>query len=318
MIFWRRKKKEPPEPAGALRRLKRGLAKTRDKFAGGLRAFLAHVRPLDREVMEELREVLLSADVGPRAVERIMADLEAARHGGRIQGTGEVLDHLRVELKQSLAGLDPTVRFAENPPTVFLVAGVNGSGKTTTIAKLAHRYKNEGKKVILAACDTYRAAAVEQLAVWAERLKVDIVKTQRGADPAAVAFDALDAAVARGADLLIVDTAGRLQTKDNLMRELGKVERVIAQKCPGAPHEVFLVIDATTGQNGLSQARLFSETVRVTGIILTKLDGTARGGVVLGMRDEIPLPVKFVGIGEKPADLEPFDADTFVDALLEK
>ena len=315
MWFFGRKKKAKASK-GAIKALKRGLAKTRDSFGAGLKAFVKLGRRLDRDTLEELGEVLLSADVGPRAVERIIADLRQAFEDEKIRKTDEVLPYLREELIKELGAGDRAVRFAESGPTVFLVAGVNGGGKTTSIAKLARFYRDQGKKVLLAACDTYRAAAVEQLGIWADRVKVDIVRTQQGADPASVAFDALDAAVARKVDLLIVDTAGRLQTKEHLMRELGKVERVIERKIPNAPHEVFLVIDANTGQNGLSQARLFSDTVRVTGIILTKLDGTARGGIVLGMRDQVDLPVKFIGLGEKSEDLAPFDPAVFVDALL--
>jgi fused signal recognition particle receptor len=309
MLFWKKKK-------GAFSKLREGLAKTRSKFADVLRTFLG--RGLDESVLEELSEALLAADVGPRAVDRIVADLRKASKEGKLQASDGIEACLREQLKASLRAWDTRVRMADAPPTVFLIAGINGSGKTTTIAKLAYLYKNDGKKVLLAASDTYRAAAIEQLDIWADRVQVDIVKHQRGGDPAAVAYDAVEAAVARRMDMLIVDTAGRLQTKENLMRELSKVERVIANKLPGAPHEVFLVLDATTGQNAISQVRLFRQAVNVTGIILAKLDGTAKGGVVLGMRDEVDIPVKFVGIGEKPPDLEPFDPDEFVDALLER
>ncbi len=302
---------------GALDRLKRGLAKTRSKFAQSLKSIFTLGRKLDDESLDELAEALIAADVGPRAAERIAGDLRKAYKEGRLQDPSKIEAFLRDELKSSLRQWDTAPKFAPAPPTVFLVTGVNGSGKTTTTAKLARYYKNAGKSVLLAASDTYRAAGIEQLDIWANRVKVDIVKHQRGGDPAAVAFDAVEAAIARKTDLLIVDTAGRLQTKEHLMRELTKVERVIGKKLPGAPHEVFLVLDATTGQNAISQAKLFSDAVKLTGIILTKLDGTARGGVVLGMRDDINIPVKFIGIGEKPDDLEPFDPDAFVDALLE-
>ena len=302
---------------GAFNKLKQGLAKTRSKFAQSLKSIFTLGRKLDDEALDELAEALIASDIGPHAAERIVGDLRKAYKEGRLQDPQLIEQFLRDELKSSLRLWDTAVKFAPSPPTVFLVAGVNGSGKTTTIAKLAHYYKNERKSVLLAASDTYRAAGIEQLAIWADRVKVGIVKHQRGGDPAAVAFDAVEAAMARKTDLLIVDTAGRLQTKEHLMRELTKVERVIEKKLPGAPHEVFLVLDATTGQNAVSQAKLFSEAVGVTGIILTKLDGTARGGVVLGMRDDINIPVKFVGIGEKLDDLEPFDPDSFVDALLE-
>jgi len=204
---------------------------------------------------------------------------------------------------------------AKRGPTVILVAGVNGTGKTTSIAKLAHIFNRSGKKVIVAACDTFRAAAVEQLSIWAERIGVQIVKHQSGSDPAAVAFDACEAAVSRDADILILDTAGRLHTKKDLMLQLTKIRDVVTRKIPNAPHEVLLVLDATTGQNAISQAKLFTEAINVTGIFLAKLDGTARGGIVIAIKDKLDIPVKFVGLGEKPEDIAEFDPDTFVEAL---
>ena len=200
-------------------------------------------------------------------------------------------------------------------PTVWLVAGVNGVGKTTSIAKLAKLYKDQGKRVMICAGDTYRAAAVDQISIWSERVGVEIVKHQQGGDPAAVAYDAIEAAIARKVDLLIVDTAGRLHTKEHLMRELEKIEKVIQRRLPGAPHEVLLVLDATTGQNAVMQARLFHESIKLTGLFIAKLDGTAKGGIVVGMRDQIDLPVKFIGLGEGADDIEPFDANLFVEAL---
>jgi fused signal recognition particle receptor len=218
-----------------------------------------------------------------------------------------------------VAGLWPheerQIRWAPSGPTVILVTGINGSGKTTSVAKLAYYFTKQGKKVILGACDTFRAAAVEQLSVWSERIGVQIVKHDQGADPGAVAYDACEAAIARKADILLIDTAGRLHTQDNLMRELGKIQKVVERKMPGAPHEVLLVLDATIGQNALNQAKQFSQHVSVTGIVLAKLDGSARGGVVVGIRDQLNVPVKFVGLGETPADIEPFDPAVFVEAL---
>jgi fused signal recognition particle receptor len=319
MFFWKKKKEtEPDQVKGAFARLKEGLSKTRSKIGQALKSVLTLGRKLDDDLLDELGEALIAADVGPRAVDRILNDLRKAYKEGKLQTTNQVEEYLRAELKVSLEKWDTSVRMADQAPTVFLIVGVNGSGKTTSIAKLAKLYTDEGKKVLLAAADTYRAAGIEQLEVWAGRAKVDIVKHQHGGDPAAVAFDAVEAAIARQTDILIVDTAGRLQTKENLMRELSKIERVIAKKLPEAPHETFLVLDATTGQNAVSQAKLFKDAAHVTGIILTKLDGTAKGGVILGMRDEVDLPVKFIGIGEKMDDLEPFDPDAFVDAMLEK
>jgi fused signal recognition particle receptor len=226
-----------------------------------------------------------------------------------------VIEHLKTVITEMWPETDRRLHFVERGPTVILVAGINGSGKTTSIAKLAQLLTSQGKKVIVAAGDTYRAAAVQQLTVWAERLGVQIVKHQQGADPGAVAYDACEAAVARGADVLLVDTAGRLHTQDNLMRELGKIQKVVQKKIPGAPHEVLLVLDATIGQNAVIQARQFSEHVDVSGIVLAKLDGSAKGGIVIGIRDQLNVPVKFVGLGETAEDIEAFDPRTFVDAL---
>jgi len=303
------------EKRGFFDRMKRGLAKTRAKFSQGIKSVLTLGRRIDAETLEELMEALVASDIGPRAAQRIVDDLQAAYKERQLEDLDEVNEYLKEELKQQIRLWDTQVHMAEQGPTVILVAGINGSGKTTSIAKLAFFYKQQHKKVLLAAADTFRAAAVEQIGIWAERVDVEIVKQHTGSDPAAVAFDAADAALARGADVLIIDTAGRLHTKQNLMRELSKIERVVSRKIPGAPHEVLLVLDATTGQNAVSQALLFKEAINVTGLFLAKLDGTAKGGIVLGMRDLVDIPVKFVGLGEKAQDMEPFDPEAFVDAL---
>ena len=230
-------------------------------------------------------------------------------------GSGDdVIPFLKDELKKYWPPADRSLRVSPTPPTVVLVAGINGAGKTTSVAKLAYQFKSEGKKVCLAAADTFRAAAVEQLDIWANRIGVEIVKGS-GSDPAAVVYDACDAAVGRKADILLVDTAGRLHTQDNLMRELTKIRNVVAKKIPSAPHEVLLVLDATTGQNAINQAKAFAAAIDVTGIFLAKLDGTAKGGIVVAIRNEVNLPVKFVGLGETYEDVEPFDPDQFVEAL---
>jgi fused signal recognition particle receptor len=245
---------------------------------------------------------------------RIREDLQTACKEKKLAGGDEVLPFLKEELKSYWPHCDRSVHLAERPPTVIMVVGINGSGKTTSVAKLAWHFKQQGKEVVLAAADTFRAAAIEQLTIWADRIDVDIVKGG-GSDPGAVVFDACDAAAARGADVLLVDTAGRLHTQDHLMRELTKVRDVLGRKIPGAPHEVLLVLDATTGQNAISQARAFMAATDVTGIFLAKLDGTARGGIVVAIRNEVNLPVKFVGIGETYEDVEPFDPEQFVEAL---
>ena len=300
-----------------LGKLRTGLSRTRQKFTSSFRALLTIGRKVDEDLLDELEAALIGADVGVKSTMRIIDDLRQAFSEKRIERCEQILDFLKTEMKSYWPDTDRTLKFAPSGPTVILVAGVNGTGKTTSVAKLAWLLSQSGKKVILAAADTFRAAAVEQLTIWSERTGVEIVKHQTGADPGAVVFDACEAALARGADVILVDTAGRLHTQENLMRELGKIRRVVEKKIPGAPHEVLLVLDATTGQNAIVQAQTFSETIGVTGLFLAKLDGTAKGGIVVAIRDQVNLPVKFIGIGEKPEDIEPFEPASFVEALLE-
>jgi fused signal recognition particle receptor len=314
------KDQEPEEReqqnAGLLGKLHFGLQKTRRKVTGGLRSVLSLHRRLDEETLEEIEEQLYVADVGPRAVMGFCEELRQAYGEGEIEDPEQVMDFLRERMKEHLRDWDTTLHLPQEGTAVIMVAGVNGSGKTTTIAKFAHRFRQEGKSVLLAASDTFRAAAIEQLQIWAERVGADIVKNE-SADPAAVAYDAAEKAVARDYDVLIIDTAGRLHTRKNLMRELQKINRVVGKQIPGAPHETLMVLDATTGQNAISQAIRFDEGINLTGIVLAKLDGTAKGGVVLGMKDQIDIPVKFIGLGEGVTDLMEFDPDSFVDALFE-
>lgn len=294
--------------------LKVGLTKTRDVFVGGLKSLLRG-RQLDQSLLDELEQRLITSDLGVAATRQIMDDLQKAYQEKRITTGDEVLDFLKAQMKGYWPPESRQLNFAPSGPTVILVTGINGAGKTTSIAKLGQYLKSQGKSVMVAACDTFRAAAVEQLTIWAQRIDVQIVKHQMGSDPAAVAFDACDAAIGRNMDVLIIDTAGRLHTQENLMRELTKIRRVVEKRLPGAPHEVLLVLDATTGQNAIRQAQEFQKAVNVTGIFLAKLDGTAKGGIVVAIRHQLNLPVKFVGLGEKPENMEPFDPDTFVEAL---
>jgi fused signal recognition particle receptor len=296
------------ERSGFFSRLRDSLGKSRRALTEqlALEAFDA----ADDEAWERLEEALIAADVGVPATAELVQRLEARDDVGEL---GEAL----VEEAAALLERDGATRLSvDGAPTVILVVGVNGTGKTTTIGKLANKLREHGHSVVLAAADTFRAAADEQLEIWAERAQADIVGSQKGGDPAAVAFDAIDAAQARGKDVVVVDTAGRLHTQSNLMQELSKVRRVIEQRLPGAPHETLLVVDATTGQNGLQQARLFGEAVSVTGVALTKLDGSARGGVALAIAHELGLPVKLVGVGEGLDDLRPFDARDYARALV--
>jgi fused signal recognition particle receptor len=302
---------------GLFDRLKKGLAKTREKIGQSFRAVLPIGRKIDDEVIDQLEETMLADDMGPTTTARLIDEVRSAYKAGAITETQEIVPFLKEKVISYWPADDRMLRSAPSGPTVILVAGVNGSGKTTSVAKLCHYLAGQRKRVILAACDTYRAAAVAQLTEWANRLGVQIVKHEQGADPGAVAYDACEAAVARGADVLIVDTAGRLHTQEHLMRELGKIQRVVTKKIPDAPHEVLLVLDSTIGQNAINQARIFGEHVTITGIFLAKLDGSAKGGIVIGIRDQLNIPVKFVGLGETPEDIEPFDPETFVEALFE-
>ncbi len=291
------------------------LNKTRDKINTSLATVLSFGRKIDDDLLDELEETLIQDDIGVETTDKLVSELREAYRARKISQSEEVVPFLKEHIRSYWPQRDRELHTAQAGPTVILVAGVNGTGKTTSIAKLAHIFHRNGKKVIVAACDTFRAAAVEQLTIWAERIGVQIVKHQTGSDPAAVAFDACEAAVARGADILILDTAGRLHTKKDLMLQLTKIRDVVARKIEGAPHEVLLVLDGTTGQNAISQAQLFTEAINVTGIFLAKLDGTARGGIVIAIKDKLDIPVKFVGLGEKPEDIAEFDPATFVEAL---
>lgn len=299
-----------------LSKLKAALEKTRKIIAGGIGGLFQLGRKIDESFLSELEEKFIMADVGVPTTSHIIQELQKSYKNKEIQEQKEVLAFLGNTLEQLLTQEGNEILWAPAPPTVILVVGVNGCGKTTSIAKMAACFSESGQKVLLAASDTFRAAAIDQLDKWAQRIKVSVIKQDPGADPAAVAFDAADAALSRKMDVLIVDTAGRLHTQKNLMQELNKIYRVLGKKIPGAPHEVLMVLDATTGQNAINQARLFREAVQVTGIFLAKLDGTAKGGVVLAIKSQVNIPVKFIGIGEQYDDIEPFDAHRFVEALL--
>jgi fused signal recognition particle receptor len=297
-----------------LQKFKEGLFKTRGKLAHEIKRIFSASPKLSAASLEELEAVLIAADLGTAMTGQI---LTAVKHSYETQGRAglEVLAVARAEVERSLAGAEAALRRQPEGLTVVSIAGVNGTGKTTTAAKLAHLVQGRGQTAMLAACDTFRAAAVEQLKLWGERLKVPVIAGARGADPAAVAHDAIAAAQARQADYLFIDTAGRLHTKHNLMKELEKVHRVMNKKLPGAPHETLLVLDATTGMNALSQAREFHKAVPLTGLVITKLDGTSKGGMVIAIQRELGLPVKFIGLGEKPDDLQAFDAKQFAEGL---
>ncbi len=300
---------------GLFDRFKAALSKTREKVVSSFKSILPFGRKIDEQILTELEETMLRDDMGPATTARLIEDVRGAWKAGKISETQEIVPFLKQTIVQYWPADLRELKFVEGGPTVILVAGINGSGKTTSVAKLAKWLVGQKKKVILAACDTFRAAAVEQLSIWAGRCGVEIVKHAQGADPGAVAYDACEAAISRKADVLLVDTAGRLHTQDHLMRELNKIERVVGKRMPGAPHEVLLVLDATIGQNAINQAKHFGQHVKVTGIILAKLDGSAKGGIVVGIRDQLNVPVKFVGVGEQIDDIEPFDPGTFVEAL---
>lgn len=298
---------------GLFSRIKEGLKKTRDSVVGQIDSMLKSFRKIDEELFEELEELLVMGDVGVATAEKICGELRRRVKEEKVQDPEKIHTMLRETTADMLRGGNELKLSAK--PSVILVIGVNGVGKTTTIGKLANRFTSEGKKVVLAAADTFRAAAIEQLEIWAQRSGADIIKQKEGSDPAAVVFDAIAAAKARNADIIICDTAGRLHNKKNLMDELSKIGRIINRELPDADKEILLVLDATTGQNAVSQAREFKNAAGITGIVLTKLDGTAKGGVVLAIKDGLGIPVKFIGVGEQIDDLQPFDADDFARAL---
>lgn len=298
-------------------RLKERLQKTRQNFTKKIDRIFLGKREITPELLDELEEALVTADIGINTVESLLSAIKEEVSRKELRDSEALKARLKEKMLEILTRVDKTPFACEPAPFVILVVGVNGVGKTTSIAKLTHFLKDQGKTVLLGAADTFRAAAIEQLGVWAERLDVDVIKHKSGADPSAVAFDTVEAGVKRGVDVIIIDTAGRLHTKSNLMEELKKIRRTVGKKLTSAPHEVLLVLDATTGQNAVSQAKLFKDTAGVTGIILTKLDGTAKGGIVIAISHELDLPIRFIGIGESMEDLRPFDPPAFVDAIFE-
>lgn len=317
MSFFKRLKESIATKTEAVTNIfKEGLSKTRTAFVEKVEELITRRKKIDEQFYEELEEILIGADVGVNTVMQLIDDLRAEVKKRKIEDAADLQPVLSEKLIHLMKGDDQSgLRMASSGITVILFVGVNGVGKTTTIGKLAHKFKSEGKSVLMAAGDTFRAGAIEQLEVWGQRVGVDVIKQQSGADPAAVMYDAVQAAKQRGVDVLLCDTAGRLQNKTNLMEELNKIFRVIRRELPDAPHEVLLVLDATTGQNALSQAKLFGEKSGVTGLVLTKLDGTAKGGIVIAIRNELSLPVKLVGLGEKMGDLQQFDSEQFIHAL---
>lgn len=298
------------------KKFKQGLSKTRENLAGKITELIKNTRKLDEDFWEELEEILIQADVGMKTSIELVENIRQTAKKQKINDANNVVALIQEEICRLMQEPKP-LNVEGGSPAIIIVVGVNGAGKTTSIAKLAHRFKQEGKRVILAAADTFRAAAIDQLQIWSDRTGVELIKHQEGSDPGAVVYDAISAARARKADILIIDTAGRLQNKTNLMKELAKISKIIDREAPQSCHEVLLVLDSTTGQNAISQARIFQEATGVTGIILTKLDGTAKGGIVLAISRELDLPVKLVGIGESLDDLRDFDAHVFAQALFD-
>jgi fused signal recognition particle receptor len=306
----------PTEPT-LFDRLKAGVEKTRSGLVDRLEDVLSGKKEIDADLLEELEYALITADIGVRTVEEILEQINSRIDRKTMGDAAEIKGLIREHIQEVLQASETPIRVVAAPPAVVMLVGINGAGKTTTIGKLANRFLGDGRKVLLCAADTFRAAAIEQLDVWAQRAGVEMIRQKTGADPSAVVFDALQAAKARNVDYVIVDTAGRLHTKENLMAELDKMRRTCQRVVPGSPHEVWLVLDAITGQNGLEQARKFTESAGVTGIILTKLDGTAKGGVVVAIARELNLPIRFIGVGEKIDDLLPFQPDKFVQSLFD-
>lgn len=303
------------QKSGYLSSLKKSLSKTKSALIGNMDKIIFRAKKIDEKLIEELEELLISADMGVKFTLQVLNDLRIEIQDKKIKENQEVKDFLKEKITGMLSTKNPETINRNDSPHTVVVVGVNGSGKTTTIGKLAYQYACENKKVLLAAGDTFRAAAIEQLKIWAERTKSDFISHQDGADPSAVVFDSMKAAKARGKDVLIIDTAGRLHTNTNLMEQLKKIKRVICKEMEDGPHEILLIMDATTGQNGLSQAKMFHEALHLTGIVLTKLDGTSKGGIVVQIIDELKIPVKYIGIGEKLEDLKVFNPEEFANAL---
>ncbi len=301
------------KPSGFFKRLKSGLSKTREILTTDINDLFTGKRKIDDELLEELEELLITSDIGVQTTMDLIQSISIK--SSEITGPDQLKDILREKILELLSATMRPPQEIVDKPHVIMVIGVNGVGKTTTIGKLAARFSSSGKKVIIAAADTFRAAAIEQLMIWADRAGVDIIRHKEMSDPAAVAYDGIQAAVARDADIVLVDTAGRLHTRKNLMEELKKIKRTISKKLPGAPHEILLILDATTGQNALSQAELFNDALDVTGIALTKLDGTAKGGIVVSICNALEIPLNYIGVGEKIEDLQEFDPTEFVNAL---
>ncbi len=304
---------------GFLDKLKKGLSKTHQGFVEKIDRLFLGKKTIDQDLLDELESVLFAADLGVKTSTQLIEGVQQALKRGELKDPEKVKEFIKGEILRILKSgesplqIDPSLQ----RPFVFMVVGVNGVGKTTTIGKLAHQYASQNKRILIGAADTFRAAAVEQLEIWAKRVGAEFIKQSQGSDPAAVAFDSIKAAQARGIDFVFIDTAGRLHTKVNLMEEVKKLKRIISRECPGAPHEVLLVLDATTGQNAISQAKLFDEAIGVTGIALTKLDGTAKGGIIVGITGEMKIPIRYIGVGEAIDDLREFSADEFVQALFE-
>jgi fused signal recognition particle receptor len=306
----------PPPKLGLFERMRQAVTRTRESLSDSISSVVALTREIDQASLDELEPRLLAADIGSATTAIIMENLRQRALRTGIESGAQLKELLKAELRNVLDAVARPIQHPSTPPEVILMVGVNGTGKTTTTGKLANLYRSQGRSVLLCAADTFRAAAIEQLEVWAQRSDVPVIKTKQGGDPSAALYDALVAAKARSTDVMIADTAGRLHTKTDLMKELDKMRRTAEKLIPGAPHQTFLVMDATTGQNGLQQARLFTEAARVTGIVLTKLDGTAKGGIVLAIATELKLPVLYAGIGEKIDDLIPFDSGAFIDSLV--
>jgi fused signal recognition particle receptor len=302
---------------GFFDKLKKGLSKTHQGFVEQMDRLFLGKKTIDEGLLDKLEGLLFSADLGVKTSSQLLEGVQQGLKRGDLQEPDKVKDFIKQEIFRILkSGEKPlSIDLSQTKPFIFMVIGVNGVGKTTTIAKIAHQYSSQGKKVLIGAADTFRAAAVEQLEVWANRVGADLIKQSKGTDPSAVAFDSIHAAKARNIDLVFIDTAGRLHTKVNLMEELKKMKRIIGRECPGAPHEILLVLDATTGQNAISQAKLFNEAIGVTGIALTKLDGTAKGGIIIGITEELNIPIRYIGVGEAVDDLKEFNASEFIQAL---